>query len=1019
MVKKKGLSPKSQKARPKEGRSLNVSSPSFLPEDQAEPIIPEGLPFPIVGVGASAGGLEAFMELFRSLPPDTGLAFVLIQHLSPQHLSMLSTLVQKATRMQVQEAQQGMRVCPNQVYVIPPNALLEIYHGVLHLGPLAIPHGVSLPVDTFFTCLARDQGNLAIGMILSGTGSDGAHGLREIKADGGITLVQDPKDAKFDGMPNAAISEAAPDFVLKVDDLARELVKIASHPIVKKTFPIEETRLTPEAEQILPKIFILLRGTTKIDFSNYKYSTIIRRIKRRMIIHRIETIRQYLTYLQTTPVEVDSLFQDLLINVTDFFRDVEAFESLKTRVFPEITKDRIQGTAIRIWVPGCSTGEEVYSIAMALIEFLGDSVTKFPVQIYGTDICQSALKIARAGIFPESAVRKVSAERLERFFVRDQGGYRITRLVRDCCIFSIQDVTSQPPINRLDLLSCRNLLIYLGLRVQQKLMETFCYALNPNGFLMLGSSESVGVAVTLFSIIDKKNKIYVKKSSSPVIHRDYQDVQAMPAKAIGVNSPQGAPLVRSVKSFDPIGAAERLVLDQYAPAWVLVNRAMDIIQFRGETDNFIAPASGQPSWNLLKMLRNGMAADIRILIHAAEKEGRPIRKNGLRVTSGGLRRIVDVEAVPITHNSGDFHCLVLFITREKTKAASEKSGKSHGKLAHGKNTEILRLREELELTQNSLQSIIEDLNITNEEMQSANEEVSSANEELQSTNEELETAKEELQSTNEELTSLNDELTIRNHELDLLSNDLINVLSNANVSIVMVGADLCIRRFTPMAEKSLKLIAADVGRNIMDINLGFKIENFEQKIREVITSRSTIELETLDRENRWHSVQIRPYRTTDNKIEGVVLVFINIDDIKKRETEVKAAERYSDGIIQTVRDPLIVLDKGLHVERANQAFYKTFKVTPEETIGRLFYELGNGQWNIPTLRTLLEEVLPKKLEVRDFVVTHKFEEIGDKKMVLNARTLEWEGQRKLFLLISLFDLTGREAILQPKAAPGG
>jgi two-component system CheB/CheR fusion protein len=970
--------------------------------------------FPIVGVGASAGGLEAFMELFRTLPPDTGMAFVLVQHLSPQHLSLLGSLVQKATRMQVEEISDGTTVIPNHVYIIPPNALLEIFHGVLHLSPIVAPHGSSMPVNSFLTSLARDQGNLAIGMILSGTGSDGAFGLREIKADGGITLVQEPSTAKFDGMPKAAIAEAAPDFVLKIEEMASELMKIASHPVVRKPVVAEESEPSPENAEILQRIYILLRGATKVDFSNYKYPTIIRRIKRRMVLHRIDGLKHYLAHLKSKPDEVSALFEDLLINVTSFFRDADAFESLKSRAFPELLDGRSQGAAIRIWVPGCSTGEEVYSIAISLNEFLGDKVNQFPIQIYGTDICQSSIKISRTGIFPESAVKNISSERLKRFFVREQGGYRVTRVIRDCCIFSIQDVISQPPINRLDLLSCRNLMIYLGQSAQKKLMETFFYALNPNGFLMLGAAESLGSAVSLFAIVDKKNKIYVKKNSPTQIAREYLDA---PPNAATVPSPPASetPLRVGLRPSNPVNDAERIVLNKFAPAWVLVNRTLDIVQFRGETDPYIAPASGQPTWNLMKMLRGGLSSDIRVLISSAMKDQKAVSRAGLKVTSGGVRRTLDVDAVPIDSAASEPHCLVVFKERvsERAKSGTPKKGSKKERAINLRNSENVRLQEELERTQQSLQSIIEDLNTTNEEMQSANEEVSSANEELQSTNEELETAKEELQSTNEELTTLNDELLSRNKDLDHLSNDLLNVLSNANVSIIMVGRDLRIRRFTPMAEKCLKLIAADIGRNLMDINLGFPMEKFDEKISQVINTLTTIEAETQDRQGHWYSVQIRPYQTVDNKVDGAVIVLMNVDEIKLREKQVLAAERFSDGIIQTVRDPLVVLRQDLTVERANQAFYDTFRVNREATFGRSFYELGNGQWDIPALRELLEKVLVEGLEVRDFTVAHNFEQIGKKEMILNARKLEWEGQQKLFLLISIHEYLehgGRSAI---------
>ncbi len=973
-------------------------------------IEPSSPVFPIVGVGASAGGLEAFMELFRDLPPDTGMSFVLIQHLSPQHPSLLTSLVQKGTSMNVQEAEDQMKVKPNQVYIIPPNHTLEIFHGVLQLTPLTEEQSNILPINLFLTSLARDQGNLAIGIILTGTGSDGAEGLRNIEADGGITFVQEPTTAKFDGMPKAAILATSPGFILHVKDISRELVRIAAHPFIKRALTIEESEPTPETEKVLQKIFLLVRTITKIDFSTYKYPTMIRRIKRRMVLHRIESLNQYFTFLQTSPHEVKSLLDDLLINVTNFFRDIEVFDSLKANVIPQFMKDKAQGTPIRIWSPGCSTGEEVYSIAICLIECLGDSFHKFPIQIYGTDICEPAIKIARLGSYPESASRNISPERLDRFFIKENGRYRITKAVRDCCIFSIQDVTSNPPINRLDLLSCRNLMIYLDPTIQKKLMETFYYALNPNGFLMLGSSESVGSSANLFAVIDKKYKLFLKKSipqySVKIVS---QEPLKNPVERLSKN-PGIISFKQLTKITDPVTLAEQMMLAKYSPAWVLVNQALDIVQFRGATDYYIAPASGLPTWNLIKMLRDGLAPSIRVLIHSALKEIKPVRKNGLKVNSKAIPRVVDVEVIPLMTAAEDFYFLIVFIESKDTKKLLSKE-KVQKRKSNEKDPILLEnasLKEELALTHKSLQSIVEDQTATSEEMQSTNEEVLSANEELQSTNEELETAKEELQSTNEELTTLNDELTNRNNELDHLSNDLINVLSNANVSIVMVGSDLRIRRFTPMAEKLLNLIPTDVGRILTEINFGFNISKLEERVASVIRTMDTFEAETQDRQGLWYSIRIRPYKTIDNKIDGAVIVFVNINDVKLKQNLIEDAKRYSEGVIQTVRDPLVVLDKDLRIERANQAFYDTFKVTEQETIGHTFYEIGNQQWDIPRLKTLLEDVLPSKSEIRNFEVNHKFEQIGDKIIILNARTLEWEGQRKHLILIGLHDLTERE-----------
>ncbi len=952
--------------------------------------------FPVVGIGASAGGLEAFMELFRLLPPDTGMAFVLIQHLSPQHLSMLSAIVQKSTQMRVQEVADGMRVLPNHVYVIPPNSILEIFHGELHLRPMLQPHFTSRLIDTFFNSLAHDHRHLAVGIVLSGTGSDGAQGLVDIKAEGGISLVQDPETSKYDGMPKMAIAIDHPDHVLPVAGLATELVSIASNPHVSKILLKDDTKLESNDERILQKIFISIRSSTGTDFSVYKFPTLVRRIKRRMVLNGIESLKHYEAFLQGSPAEIKSLFSDLIINVTRFFRDPEVFENLKKKVFPEILKDRPEGAPIRVWVPGCSTGEEVYSVAMSLLEFFDGAGPKFPIQIYGTDIGEAIIKKARVGLYTEAISDHVSKTRLQRFFVKEADGYRISKSVRDCCVFSVQDITTDPPIHRLDLLSCRNLMIYLGSSVQKKLFGTFFYALNPRGFLLLGTSESVGTAASLFSIVDDKTKIYVKRMTA-VPPRRTVPVLAQSEKAVVRLA--GYPKVASTSmESGPVELAEKIVLEKFAPAWLLVNELMEIVHFKGRTQNLVTHRSGQPSWNVAKLLREELIPHVRILIHSAQHEAQSARKNDIKIEIGTGFHLIDIEAVPLKPADGERHFLVLFFERVGLAKQEQKSGAL-------KNRELRKLEAELASTQKTLRSFLDDQSSTNEELQSANEEILSANEELQSTNEELETAKEELQSTNEELTTVNEELSNRNAELNRVNDDLANILNNAHVAIVMLTSNLTIRRLTPAAGKLLGLAPGDVGRRISDFNLGFSIELIEEKVKEAVNNVSNVELETRDRTGRYFSLRIRPYKTTDSRIDGAVLTFVDIDETKSKQRMAEATQSYSNAILKTIHDPLVILDRKFRIERVNEAFYRTFKVESKDTIGRSLYDLGNGQWDIPELRKLLEELLPLKSEIHDFTVTHKFDSIGEKTILINARRLEWDEEKEVLILLAMRDVT--------------
>ena len=833
-------------------------------------------PLSVVGVGASAGGLEAFEQLLRSLPNDTGLAFVLVQHLAPKHESMLSELLAKATRMPVVEVTQGMRVQGNHVYVIPPNADMSISDSVLHLSPLSPDRGLRMPIDSFFRSLADTYQSRSIGVILSGTASDGTLGLQAIKALGGVTFAQDEQSAKYSAMPRSAIAAGNVDFVLPPEAIARELKRIATH--VKVLGPDErpeaEERITPDAT--LNKIFFLLRNFSRVDFSFYKPGTIKRRITRRMFLRKIDKLEAYLQYLRRHRDEVEALFNDVLINVTSFFREPDSFEALKTVAFPAIMAQKGPNLPIRIWVPGCSTGEEVYSIAIILLESLGEKAPNTQIQVFATDLSEGIISKARAGIYPESVAMDISSERLRRFFLKVENGYQINKHIRDIVVFAKQDLAKDPPFSKLDLISCRNVMIYMSQVLQKRILPLFHYALNPGGILFLGSSETVGGFGELFVPLDKRNRIYTKKTMQSPVPLDFV-ARFHADQEIRVNA-------EAPKTLDLQKIGEQMLLYRYSPPSVIVNDRLEIVQFFGQTGPFLDPLPGDATLNLLRMVKTGLHLELRTAFQKAKRDG-AVRKDGVLVQEDGGLKTVNFEISPIKNiPGGERYYLVVFEEanrsiieepkKSKTQAPALKTGKREMSQLELENK---RLKEELDASREYLQSIIEEQRTTNEELRSANEEIQSSNEELQSINEELETAKEELQSTNEELTTVNEELQNRNEELSKVNSDLSNLLSSVNIPIIMLGNDFRIRRFTPMAEKLMNLIPSDVGRPITDVKPNVKTPDLRKAIQRTIDSLEIQEFRVEDHEGRWYSMRIRPYRTLDNKIDGVVIVLLDID----------------------------------------------------------------------------------------------------------------------------------------------
>jgi two-component system CheB/CheR fusion protein len=967
-------------------------------------------PFPIVGIGASAGGLEAMTVLLKSLPSQTGMAFVLVQHLDPTHDSALALLLSRMTEMKVSEARHNVELCPDQVYIIPPNRLMGISGRRLKLSPRLDGGGSRFPVDEFFHALAEEEGNRAIAVILSGNGSDGTQGCRAIKAAGGITFAQEEKTAKYPTMPASAITAGCVDFVLPPDGIGRELARIAGHPYVGPAGSEEAAEAEPHGEEkVLAAILGLVRQRTGVDFTEYKRPTLHRRIQRRMVLHKFESLKQYLAHLRAHPSEAQELFSDILIHVTGFFRDGAVFERLKKKTFPRIVKGKSPEEGIRIWVPGCSTGEEVYSIAMALMEFLEQRKLRHPVQVFGTDIHEGALEKARAGFYPEHIKADVSLERLRRFFGKAEGGYRINKSIREICIFARQNLVVDPPFSNLDLVSCRNVLIYLGASLQRKVMPLFHYALKHDGFLMLGASEAVGSFVGLFSLADKRAKLYQKKATGarPIVTFGPSQPHAI------AEPPAEVPGMTTVLLLGDVQKqADRILLARYTPPGVVINQNLEVVQFRGRTGPYLEHAHGDASLNLLKMAREGLALDLRAIIHKAMKQDARVRQTGLVLSEDGNSVGFSIEVIPYTVPPSEKKFYLVLFEPSGGAPAPVRRARSNRRAASGtppEQMETARLREELEATRASLQSIIESQQATNEELRSANEEILSSNEELQSTNEELETAKEELQSTNEELTTLNDELESRNAESEHVNNDLHNVLASVDIPIILLGADLRIRRFTSVAEKSFNLIPGDVGRPITDINLPLNIPDLPKLVMEVIDNLATKELEIKGRGDHWWSVRVRPYKTRDNKIEGAVMVLVDIDVVKAAAHQLGQARAFAEAVINEIPRPMLVLDQDLNVQAANEAFLRTFQVAADATINRRIYELGNGQWNIPRLRTMLESVLPQDYSFKDFEVGQDFPRIGRKKMRLEARKFGLKGDKPNLVMLTFEEVKEKGA----------
>ncbi len=912
---------------------LQVGAPASQPVTRA---VPEG--FPIVGIGASAGGLAAFEAFFSAMPDITasGIALVLVQHLAPDHKSILTELIKRYTGMRVFEVEDGMKVERSCAYIIPPNRDLALAKGALRLSAPNAPRGQRLPIDFFFSSLAEDQHELAVGIVLSGTGGDGTLGIRAIKAQGGMVMAQNPESTEYDGMPRSAIATGLVDFVLPPAEMPEELIAHVAR--AADGTPRKSVPPTPQAEEELQRIFVLLRTHTGHDFSQYKQNTIRRRIERRMGVHQIELLHGYIRYLEESPTEVEALFDDLLIGVTNFFRDPEAFEALETQVITRLLTDRTPDSVIRVWVPGCSTGEEAYSIAILLRENIDALEQRFKVQVFATDIDTRAVEAARAGVYPASVAQDIPAERLDRYFTRlDEGHYRVNKSIRDLLIFSEQDLAKDPPFSKLDLISCRNLLIYMGPALQHRLIPLFHYALNRGGFLFLGLSEAIGEFGELFSVTDRAAKLYQRKD----------DVYGAAHPLLGyVRASAGlvkVPASRKASGEDklPLRALTESALLEDSPVAALVNERGDVLYLHGHTGDYLELAPGEIGVNILKLAREGVRHELTTALHRAVASKERVSRPGVRVgTSGGVE-LVNVAVQPVVYSGLSERDPLLFLVTFEAASLAEREAADNagvgrsGADATSEGLHIATLQQQLRAKDDYLQATQEEMQTSNEELKSSNEELQSTNEELQSTNEELETSKEELQSVNEELATVNAELQGKVSDLSRVNNDMNNLLAGTGIGTVFVDQRLRIRRFTPAVTQFINLIQTDIGRPLGHIVVNLVgYHSLLADVQGVLDTLTPTKIEVRTDSGAWFLLSIRPYRTTDNVVEGAVVTFTEVTEIKDARAALRESEvvRRQSAAVLDAQDGIIVQDLAGRILAWNPGAVRMYGWTEAEAL---------------------------------------------------------------------------------------
>lgn len=931
--------------------------------------------WPVVALGASAGGLEAFELFLRAMPVDSGMGFVLVQHLDPTHPSILAEILQRSTTMAVVEAADGMVVERNRVHVIPPNRDMAIAHGVLGLSLPSEPRGRHLPIDSFFRALAADRAEAAVGIILSGTGTDGTLGIRAIHGAGGLGLVQEPSTARFDGMPASALKSGFATQALAVEAMPALLLAHARR-LGSRPSGVDGS----EASDRLAGVLMQLRLGTGHDFSQYKKSTLGRRIERRMTQQGIDDIATYERFLKEHPPEVQTLFRELLINVTSFFRDPAVFDTLKREVLPALLAHRAESESLRVWVAGCATGEEAYSVAMVLRELADEQQRDWSVLIYGTDIDADAITVARAGLYPPNIAQDVTPERLRRFFVKEEGGYRVRKEIREMVVFAVQSVIKDPPFTRLDLLTCRNLLIYLEPELQERLVPIFHYALRAGGVLCLSPSESIGSHGELFETLDRRLNIYRARPTVASRRAVISSRLSWVTDGQGTSLPAVATKPRETAAAD---LARRTLLQAFAPASVLTDLQGDILFVHGETGRFLRLAPGQPTHNVVDMATEGLQIDVRDALQKAAAGGLSSFSREVALKVDGEIRTVNLSVRALAGPEPSRN-LLLFSFQEQDAAQTRGPARRRKTGATTEAQRVQALEHELTLSKQTLGAMVEEQQISNEELQSTNEELQSTNEELQSTNEELETSKEELQSVNEELVTVNSELQTKVEQLTGMQDDMKNLLDNISVGSIFLDRRLLIRRFTRDASAVYRLVPSDVGRSLADIRCELQDVDLLTDAQAVLDSLAPVEREVRTAGNTWYLARIKPYRTLDNVIDGVVLTF---NDVTERvlALAMRQARDLAEAVVDTAYEPLVVLDEQLRVLTANRAFLALFGGQAEDTLGRGFFEIASGQWDFAAMHELLDSPAPVQRPGEDRVVSHEFAGIGAQRLRVRTR----------------------------------
>jgi two-component system, chemotaxis family, CheB/CheR fusion protein len=844
--------------------------------------------FPIVGIGASAGGLEALELFLENVPEDSGMAFIIVQHLDPTRKDMMVELLQRVTSLQVTQVVERLVVKPNYIYIIPPNKDMSIFHGMLHLFEPAEPRGLRLPIDYFFRSLADDQQDKSIGVILSGMGTDGTLGLGAIKEKGGVVFVQDPASAKYDSMPRSAIDAGLADVIATVEEMPLKIVSYLKH---KPSIDRSEPDLPEKTQSSIEKVMILLRSKTGHDFSLYKKNTIFRRLERRMGIHKINNLTTYVRLLQENPQELELLYKELLIGVTNFFRDPEAWEQVKTEALPElIDEGKIQ--ALRAWVPGCATGEEAYTLAIVFKEMLelAKPGQEPKLQIFATDISGEAIKKAREAIYPANISADVSPERLEKFFVQVDNGFQVAKPIREMVIFAQQNFIMDPPFTKLDILSCRNLLIYLTQKLQKKIIPLMHYSLKPGGFLLLGNAETVGNYTNLFEPLPGKSRLYRRLEPT---------VQSAPVEFPLHHVPNPAPPSKPAENMQSL--VDKLILKLYAPSTVLVNKNGDILYISGRTGNFLEPAAGKANWNIFAMIREGLGYALNNAFQNAVRENETVTVKNATVKTNGETKTVNITVQPLEEPES-LRRMVLIVFTEVTIAYKNKVKSKAGYDAI-ESDRVAELEEELQQAYQQIKHIREEMQASQEKLSATNEELQSTNEELQSTNEELTTSKEEMQSLNEELQTINHELQTKIDELTKINNDMKNLLESTEIATLFLDNTLRVRRFTTKIEEIFKLIPGDAGRLITDIVINLDYPELAEDAREVLRTLNTRQRTVSGGEESWFSVKVMPYRTYEDKIDGLVLTFMDVTTSKKLETELRKTQaELEKSIVKKDRD---------------------------------------------------------------------------------------------------------------------